>query len=58
MRPRKPACTVEAVTGSDRAFRIVSLRQVDVFTAVREELTQLIEHGGYEPGDRLPSERV
>lgn len=58
MRPRKPACTVETVTGSDRAFRIVSLRQVDVFTAVREELTQLIEHGGYEPGDRLPSERV
>ncbi|MQA83843.1 MAG: FCD domain-containing protein [Streptosporangiales bacterium] len=48
----------EGVSVDDGPFRVVSLRQVDVFTAVREELTRLIEEGGFQAGDRLPAERV
>lgn len=38
-------------------FPLVPIRQVDVYSAIREQLSALIERGGYVPGDRLPSER-
>lgn len=38
-------------------FPLVPIRQIDVYSAIREQLSALIERGGYAPGDRLPSER-
>jgi GntR family transcriptional repressor for pyruvate dehydrogenase complex len=38
-------------------FPLVPIQQVSVYSAVREQLSGLIEQGGYRPGDRLPSER-
>lgn len=40
-----------------RQFRIHPIDQVDVHEAVRERISELMREGGYQPGDRLPSER-
>lgn len=38
-------------------FPLVPIQQVNVYSAIREQLSGMIEQGGYRPGDRLPSER-
>lgn len=38
-------------------FPLVPIQHVDVYSAVRQQLSSLIEHGEYQPGDRLPAER-
>lgn len=40
-----------------RVFEIVPIQQVDVYTAVLDQLGKLIKEGGYQRGDRLPGER-
>lgn len=43
--------------GRRRDYEVVPIQQVDVYNAVRQSLSDLIERGGYEAGERLPSER-
>lgn len=40
-----------------RQYRIHPIDQVDVHEAVRERISELVREGGYQAGDRLPSER-
>jgi GntR family transcriptional repressor for pyruvate dehydrogenase complex len=40
-----------------RQFRLHPIDQVDVHEAVRERISELVREGGYQAGDRLPSER-
>ena len=45
------------MSGRRRDYEVVPIQQIDVYNAVRRSLSDLIERGGYESGDRLPSER-
>lgn len=46
------------MTNERSNFTVVPIQQVDVFTAVRTQLLDLIENGGFSQGDKLPSERT